>query len=186
VKTSDFSNAKTRGITAIRLDDDDQLVSSLLTEGNDELMLVTRGGSGLRVSEESIRPMGRATRGVTGVRLGKGDELAGLIPVRSEEEMFLLTEYGYGKRTQYDEFTQHNRATKGQIAYSVSDRTGEVVGFLSVRRDDDAMIITSQGQTIKFKVGSVPVQSRATMGVRVVDIERPDFVVGVARVENGD
>lgn len=186
VKTSDFSNAKTRGITAIRLDNDDRLVSSLLTGGGDELMFITRNGHGLRVSEDSIRPMGRATRGVTGVRLGKGDELAGVVAVRQDEKMFLLTEYGYGKRTNYDEFTQHNRATRGQIAYSSSDRTGEVVGVLSAREGDEAMIITSQGQTIKIRVQDVTVQSRATMGVRVVDINRPDFVVGVARAENGD
>jgi DNA gyrase subunit A len=181
VKTSDFSNAKTRGITAIRLDNDDRLVSSLLTGGGDELMFVTRKGQGLRVSETSIRAMGRATRGVAGVRLGKGDELAGVVTVRPDERMLLLTEYGYGKRTDYDEFTQHNRGTKGQIAYSASDRTGEVVGVLSVAEGDEAMIITSQGQTIKIRIQDVSIQSRATMGVRVVDINRPDFVVGVAR-----
>lgn len=186
VKTSDFSNAKTRGITAIRLDNDDRLVSSLLTGGDDELMFVTRKGQGLRVSETSIRAMGRATRGVAGVRLGKGDELAGVVTVRPDERMLLLTEYGYGKRTDYDEFTQHNRGTKGQIAYSASDRTGEVVGVLSVAQGDEAMIITSQGQTIKIRIQDVSIQSRATMGVRVVDINRPDFVVGVARAENGD
>ena len=186
VKTSDFSNAKTRGITAIRLDKDDRLVSSLLTGGGDELMFVTRKGQGLRVSETSIRAMGRATRGVAGVRLGKGDELAGVVTVRPDERMLLLTEYGYGKRTDYDDFTQHNRGTKGQIAYSASDRTGEVVGVLSVAQGDEAMIITSQGQTIKIRIQDVSIQSRATMGVRVVDINRPDFVVGVARAENGD
>lgn len=181
VRVSDFSNARTRGVVAIRLDEGDRVVAALLTSGRDELFLVTGHGQGLRMLEESVRGMGRASRGVTGIRLGKGDELAGVVVVSEEETMFLLTAGGYGKRTPYSDFTPHGRGTKGQKAYNVSERTGEVVSLLSVSDEDDIIVVTSQGSTLKIQIKDISQQSRSASGVRVVNIERPDFVIGVAR-----
>lgn len=186
VTTDQFSNARTRGVNAINLDDGDRLSKALLTTGKDDLFLLTRRGKGLRVTEESVRAMGRTSRGVTGIKLAQNDELAGVIVVTAGEEMFTVTEYGYGKRTRYDEFSPHGRGTGGQIAYGVNERTGEVVDVLSVSDDAEVMIITSQGQTIKLAAATITTQGRSASGVRVVDIKKPDFVVGIDRTANED
>ncbi len=181
VKVEDFRNARTRGITAINLDNQDTVIRALLTSGSDEVILVTRLGLGLRIQEETVRQMGRATRGVQGIRLGKEDELAGAVAVQADATMLLLTEFGYGKRCKFSELTPHGRATRGQTLYKTSDRTGEVVGVLPVGEGDEVMAITSQGNTLKLRVADIPIQTRVAGGVRLINIDRPDYVVGVAR-----
>lgn len=185
-RLSDFSNAKTRGITAIKLDENDRLIKALLTDGNGDVMLVTRRGSGLRIDEVSVRVMGRATRGVQGIRLTDADELAGVVAVTPVEQLLLVTEYGFGKRTRFEEFNPHGRGTRGQIAYSISEKTGELVGIVPIHETDEVVVITSQGSTVKLRVEQISVQSRGAMGVRVVNIERPDYVVGIGRAENDE
>ncbi|MFP4066149.1 MAG: DNA topoisomerase (ATP-hydrolyzing) subunit A [Spirochaetaceae bacterium] len=181
VKVSDFANARTRGIAAISLRAGDKLAEAMLTGGEDELVLVTRNGRGLRMDERSVRPMGRSSRGVQGMRLAGGDELAGAVSVAENKQMLLITQYGYGKRTDFHELTIHGRGTGGQRVYGVSERTGEVVGVQPVAEDDDLVVVTSQGTSIKLKVSQIPVQGRSAAGVRVVGIDRPDYVVGVGR-----
>ena len=181
VRSSEFSRAKTRGIAAISLQEGDAVITAMLTNGNNELFLVTRKGRGLRFSEDSVRPMGRPSRGVAGIRLAEGDELAGAVVVNHEERMVLVTQYGYGKRTPFNAFNPHGRGTRGQNAYSVNERTGEVVGVLSVKAEDELLAVTSQGSAIRTSIDDVSVQSRSAMGVRVVNIERPDYLVGVGR-----
>lgn len=181
VKTSQFSNARTRGIVAIRLDPGDGLVAAKLTSGKDEIVLVTRQGMALRFNEEAVRAMGRASRGVTGVRLSDKDELAGIALVRPEEQMLIITEFGFGKRTEYENFSPHGRGTKGQICYRTSEKTGEIIDVLTVSPKDDLVCITSQGNTIKVSLREISVLGKSAMGVRIVNIERPDVVVGVAR-----
>ena len=186
VTTDQFTNARTRGITAIKLDEADRLCVALLTGGDDDLFLVTRRGKGLRFHEDSVRAMGRPSRGVTGIKLSQNDELTGCVVVADGEQMLTVTEYGYGKRTDYDEFSPHGRGTGGQIAYGTNERTGELVDVVSVQPASQLMIVTSQGQTIKLQAGVIPIQSRSAMGVRVVNIGQPDFVVGLDRTAEGD
>jgi DNA gyrase subunit A len=182
VATSEFANAKTRGIVAIRLDQGDTLVRARLTSGNDEMVLVTRKGYALRFHEASVRAMGRATRGVQGIRLSDKDELAGVAMVGPGEQMLLVSEFGFGKRTEYDNFSPHGRGTRGQICYRVTEKTGEVVGVLSVSSRDDLVCITSQGNTLKLSLSGVSTLGKTAMGVRIVNIVKPDVVVGIARV----
>ncbi len=184
VKTHDFRNARTRGIIALKLDDGDRLITAVLTNGQNEVVLVSRNGNALRFHEDQVRAMGRASRGVTGIRLQNDDELAGILRVEDEEMMLLLSENGLGKRVDYDNFSPHGRATRGQIAYKKSDRSGEIVGVLSVLEDDDLVCITSQGNTIKLQVADVPIQGKTAQGVNIVTITAPDVVVDVARVMN--
>ncbi len=184
-----FKRAKRRGIIAIKLDQNDVLACAMLTEGQDEGIIVTRSGNALRFNEENVRAMGRATRGVRGIRLRNTDEVIGLLTITENEQMFLISEFGYGKRIEYEKFTQHNRGTKGQIAYRTSDKTGELIGALSVKEEDYLVCITSQGKTIKLKLNEIPVLGKSAFGVRIVRIEKPDFLIGVARVvkeEAGD
>jgi DNA gyrase subunit A len=186
VAISDFTHARTRGIRAIRLDQGDSLVTALLTSGEDEVVFVTRKGIALRFSEDSVRIMGRATHGVRGIRLSDKDELAGVAMVRQGEQMLLVSEFGYGKRTEYDNFSPHNRGTKGQICYRATEKTGEVIGVLSVSDRDDLVCITSQGNTVKLRLAEVSTHGKTAVGVHIVNITPPDVVVGVARVVKED
>ena len=201
VQTSEFANAKTRGVIAIKLDEGDKLVSTILTKGNDEIVLVSRQGKALRTNEEQIRAMGRSSRGVTGMKLSKGDELTGMLlvdtgqvsgsnkskPPKKVEKMLILSEYGYGKRVDFSEFSSHRRGTGGQKIYTVSEKTGEIAGCVNVLEDEDIMCITSQGKSIKLKVKEIRVMGRAAQGVRILSINKPDFVIGLDRiVKEGD
>ncbi|HUW39887.1 MAG TPA: DNA topoisomerase (ATP-hydrolyzing) subunit A [Rectinemataceae bacterium] len=186
VATSDFTNAKTRGIIAINLDDGDRLVSACLTSGTDEVVLVTRKGQALRMTEEDVRVMGRASRGVTGIKLENDDELTAMLRVSAEERMLVLSEYGFGKRVEFDNFSTHGRATRGQIIYTPEERTGELVGAITVSDADSVVVITSQGKTLKIAAASVSIQGKGAKGVRILNIDRPDFVVGLDRLVGED
>ncbi|MCL2443829.1 MAG: DNA gyrase subunit A, partial [Treponema sp.] len=189
VKTSEFVNAKTRGIVAINLDEGDKLVSALLTAGKDEVVLISRRGQALRTHEDNVRAMGRSSRGVTGMKLSKGDELAGMIRVDTNsdgEKMLIISEFGYGKRVDFSEFSSHGRGTGGQRIYTVAEKTGEIVGCVSVLEDEDIMCITSQGKSIKMKVSDIRIMGRSAQGVRLLSIDKPDFVIGLDRIVKDD
>jgi DNA gyrase subunit A len=186
VKTTDFRNAKTRGIIAIKLDDGDKLISSILTSGTDQIMLITRQGQALRTSEQEIRPLGRSSRGVTGIRLSKGDELAGALRVEPNRQMLIMTECGYGKRVEFSEFSPHGRATGGQKVYTLNDKTGEIVGLITVSDEDEVVCITSQGKTLRVKSNAISLMGRAAQGVRILNIDRPDILIGLDTVANDE
>ena len=179
VTTDNFANAKTRGIIAIKLDEGDKLVSAILTGGKDEIMLITRRGQALRTSEEDIRSQGRSSRGVTGIKLSSEDELTGALRVTENQKMLVMTENGYGKRVEFSEFSAHGRGTGGQRIYTLSEKTGEVVGLLTVFDDDEVVCITGQGKTIRISVDSVGTMGRSAQGVRILDIESPDMLIGL-------
>ncbi|MBN2531724.1 MAG: DNA gyrase subunit A [Spirochaetales bacterium] len=183
VDLSAFSNAKKRGVIAINLDTQDKLISAKLTTGNDEIVLVTRKGNALRFHEQAVRAIGRASRGVAGIRISKEDELIGVLPVIENEDMFVVSEFGYGKRIEYNNFTPHNRGTHGQICYKATEKSGEIAGILSVKKQDDIVCITSKGHTLKVRVKEIPVLGKSARGVRIVVIDKPDIVIGVARAE---
>lgn len=186
VKTSDFSNAKTRGIIAIKLDEGDVLVKALLTHGTDEIVLISRKAQALRTQESQVRAMGRSSRGVCGMKLGSDDELAGVLRVDDNEKMLILSEYGYGKRVEFSEFTPHGRGTGGQRIYTLGDKTGEIVSCVTVCPGDEIVCITSQGKSIKLQADEISIMGRSAQGVRIVNINRPDFVIGVDRVARED
>lgn len=182
VTTSDFQNAKTRGIIAIKLDEGDKLISSILTGGSDEIMLITRQGQALRMQEKDIRPLGRASRGVTGIRLSSGDELAGALRIDDQSRMLIMTEWGYGKRVNFSEFTPHGRATGGQRIYTIGEKTGEIVGLITVTDEDEVVCITSQGKTLRVAANTISLMGRAAQGVRILNIDKPDMLIGIDSV----
>ena len=189
VKTTEFANAKTRGVIAIKLKDGDKIVSSILTGGKDDLMLVTRRGQSLRMTEEDVRPMGRASAGVTGIRLSSGDELAAAIRVQADMQALIITEKGVGKRVDFSEFSNHGRGTGGQRIFGNTDEKGEIIGALTIAESDEIVCMTSQGKTLRVKAADISKQGRASSGTRVIVIESPDYVVGfdrVAKEENAD
>lgn len=186
VTTASFANARAHGIIAIKLDTGDTLISALLTTGENDIICISRGGFALRFHEEQVRSVGRTSRGVQGIKLQKGDEMAGILRVEEEAQILLVTEFGFGKRVKYEHFNVHSRATKGQIIYKGLDKTGEVVTALSVKETDEVVCITSQGIVLKLQLVEIPSQGKTASGVRVVNINKPDFLVGVARVVNED
>jgi DNA gyrase subunit A len=123
MSTHQFRNARQKGIIGINLEED-RLVSAKLTHGDDDLILVTQNGRGLRYKESEVRPTGRGAKGVRGISLKSDDKLVAAIPVKEEETLLILSINGYGKRMQADELTPHGRGTQGQTVYKVSDKTG--------------------------------------------------------------
>jgi DNA gyrase subunit A len=186
VATSAFQNAKTKGIRAIEIREDDRLISAILTRGNDDILVVSKSGIGLRYNETSIRAMGRGAMGVIGMRVQSGDEVAGIMRAEEGKMMLLITTQGYGKRVDYQLFKPHGRSTKGQIAYGINEKTGQIAGVLSVAEGDELMCITSKGNTVKVGVNEISTQGRSSMGVKVVNVAEGDYVISLASVTPED
>ncbi|MBB6482329.1 DNA gyrase subunit A [Spirochaeta isovalerica] len=185
VSTYAFRNAKTRGIAAIILDEGDKLIKAELTTGDDDVMLFTRNGKGLRFHEESVRAMGRQTHGVRGIKLSDDDDILVGVSIKKEnEQIFMLSEYGFGKRTEFDDFNPHGRGTQGQKAYNVTDKTGKLISAITVNDTDSLVCMTSQGKTIKLSLANVSILGRNALGVKIVNVAEDDSLVGVARAEN--
>ncbi|MFA6857210.1 MAG: DNA gyrase C-terminal beta-propeller domain-containing protein, partial [Treponema sp.] len=183
---SDFSNAKAKGIIAIKLDEGDKLICAILTQGKDDVFLISRRGKALRISEEDVRAMGRASRGTKGMKLAEGDEISAAVRVEKDKGIMLVTEKGYGKRITVDDFKPHGRGTGGQRCYGNTEERGEIIGALSVAENDEVLCITSQGKTLRVAVNTIKEQGAGSSGVTLVKIESPDYLVGVDRVAEED
>ncbi|TFG81363.1 MAG: DNA topoisomerase (ATP-hydrolyzing) subunit A, partial [Spirochaetales bacterium] len=185
VATKVFANAKTRGIIAINLDENDQLVSACKTGGHDGVVLITKRGQALRILESAVRVMGRNSRGVRGIFLKTPeDELCAMLRVAPDEQMLLISEQGHGKRIGYDNFNEHGRGTGGQKIYD--PEYGELVCAVSIKESDDVVVMTSLGKTLKITAAGVRLCGKSARGVRIVNIDPPDFVVGMDRIAKED
>lgn len=182
VQTSEFSNAKTRGIIGLKLRDGDKLISAISTDGESEVLLVTRRGKALRFSEKDVRSMGRASSGIKGMKLSEGDEIAGVVKVIDGKKVLLLTEKGYGKRVRFEDFNPHGRGTGGQRIFGNIEERGEIIGVLTVKDEDEIVCMTSQGKTLRVNVNTINVQGTSSTGVKVVKITAPDYLVGLDAV----
>ena len=182
----EFANAKVRGIGAIKLDQGDRLVSTILTKGNDELVLISRRGKALRIKETDVRQMGRTGHGNKGLKLGEGDELSAAIRVEESSSILVLTEKGYGKRARFEDYKVHGRGTGGQRVFGNVDNKGEIIGALSVSDNDEIVCMTGQGKTLRIKVSAINIQGPASSGVSVVKVDDPDYLVGLDKIVNED
>ena len=182
VQTSEFSNAKTRGIIGLKLKSDDKLVSAIPTDGKSEVLIVTRRGKALRFNEDAVRCMGRASGGICGMKLAEGDEISGVVKVTEGENVLLLTEKGYGKRVRFEDFNPHGRGTGGQRIFGNIEERGEIIGVLNVKESDEIVCMTSQGKTLRVTASTINEQGTGSTGVKVVKISEPDFVVGLDKV----
>ena len=186
VQTSEFANAKTRGIIGLKLKDGDKLISAIPTDGKSEVLLVTRRGKALRFSENTVREMGRASCGIRGMKLSEGDEISGAIQVKEGETILLLTEKGYGKRVRFEDFNPHGRGTGGQKIFGKTEERGEIIGLLTVKDDDEVVCMTSQGKTLRVLANTINQQGTGSTGVKVVKVSEPDFLVGLDKVPGED
>ncbi|MYB05688.1 MAG: DNA gyrase subunit A [Gemmatimonadetes bacterium] len=184
---SAYGNVRAMGIYAIKFREGDELIDVRITDGTNEVVLATRRGKAIRFHESDVRPMGRHTEGVMGIRLGRGDEVVGMVVVtRPDETLLSATEYGMGKRSQIRDYRLQQRGGQGVINLKLSKKTDRVVAVRAVTCDDQLMVITRNGVVNRQPVSDMRVIGRAAQGVRLVNLDRGDTVVDVARVVGDD
>jgi DNA gyrase subunit A len=186
---ADFSNVRKGGIIAIQIEQEDELIDALLTNGMDEVVLITRQGISIRFHEGDVRDMGRNAVGVWGIRPDAGDEVVGIAKVIPDAQLLVAGSNGIGKRTGFDEYRVQSRGGKGIITMKTGERTGDVVGALTVRDSDELMLITTGGQMVRIRVSEVRETGRNTMGVKLIDLRESETLQDIAPVvsqEEGD
>ncbi len=184
---SEFSRPRSNGIIAIGLDENDYLIGVALTEGKHDVMLFSDNGKAMRFDENDVRSTGRTARGVRGMKLGAGQRVISMLVADSEELTVLTaTENGFGKRTPINEYTRHNRGTLGMIAIKTSKRNGKVVAAKLVNHDDEIMLITTGGVLIRTRIKEVREMSRATQGVKLINLDKGEKLAGLERVVETD
>lgn len=177
-----FGNPRAAGIIAATVDEDDRVIAAILTSGDDELLLVTRRGKSIRFMEKDVRPMGRTARGVKGIRLGTKDRVVTMEKVEEDHTLLVVSKTGYGKRTDFDQYNAQKRGGGGVITLRTGGKIGTLVGAGSFRDGDELMLISSIGKMIRMAVDEIRVIGRATKGVRLIDLDEGDELVGLARV----
>ena len=175
-----INTARKSGIRALGLDEGDELISVDVTDGRQDVMLLTHDGMGIRFHESDVRCMGRDAVGVRGIKLKDGDYLVGGEIVQPDKLLFSVTENGYGKRTNPDEFSAQNRGGQGVKAYQCTAKTGNVAAVAMVAENEDLMMISDDGTIIRTGAGGVSVISRATQGVKVMTVAEGVKVIGLA------
>ncbi|NLW06526.1 MAG: DNA gyrase subunit A [Clostridia bacterium] len=178
---SEYNTSRRDGLIAINLENDDELIGVVRTEGDDEVILATRQGKAIRFSEKEVRSTGRSTRGVKGIALEGDNEVVGMSRVRAGAELLVVSENGFGKRTPLEEYRTQGRGGKGIITMNVTERTGPVVAVAVVFEEDELMLISAEGILIRIEVKDISRQSRNTQGVTLMRMDN-DRVVAMARV----
>ncbi len=179
---SAFSHPRRGGIVAISLDEGDELINARVTDGNAQIILAKRQGKAIRFHESKVRPMGRSARGVVGVTLEQDDYVVEMVALKEARALVVVTENGYGKRSDLADYRVTSRGGKGIITVRNTARNGPTVSVKPVRDDDELMIITKNGLVIRMQVRGISLMGRATQGVKLINLDRGDKVVGVARV----
>ena len=178
----DFRNYRKDGIIAIKLDEGNELIDVRLTSGSDDVVLITKSGLSLRFNEEQARSQGRATSGVFGIRPRGEDCVIGLALVSDEQKLLVASENGIGKRTSFDDYRQQSRGGKGVITMKCTEKTGQVVGAAAVAGDDELMLMTTGGQSIRIRVSDVRETGRNAQGVKLVTLNEEEKLQDIAPV----
>ncbi|MBQ9924884.1 MAG: DNA gyrase subunit A [Clostridia bacterium] len=178
-----LQTARKAGIRAIGLEEDDALVSVLITDGDDHIVIATANGSAIRFHENEVRPMGREAFGVRGIKLREGDWVVGADKQSAGEFLLTVTEKGYGKLTPTEEYTAHHRASSGMTAHNLTEKTGKLVAIRVVNFEDDLLVMTSEGVVIRMAAGSIRICGRASQGVILVKVGEGGHVIDVALTE---
>lgn len=185
-KTSlaEFDKPRRGGIKAIGIEDNDELVNVVLTDGNKTILLATEQGSAVHFKETDVRPMGRTAYGVRGIKLRGDDKIIGMVATGEDKTILTVTENGYGKRTAANEYRIANRGGLGVTNIKITDKNGKVVAIKTVTDKDSLMLITQKGIVIRIPSQSISVIGRATQGVRIMKLEQDDKLVAVATIIN--
>jgi DNA gyrase subunit A len=179
---SAYSNIRVNGVRAIKLDEDDELIATRLSDGAQMIMIATANGQACRFDETEVRPMGRVTRGVIGIRLRKGDQVVSMAVVRDEGNLLTITENGFGKRSPIKDYRKTHRGSKGVRTIITNERNGNVLWVKEVEESDEIMLTSREGMIVRIPVQGIRVQGRNTMGVRVMRLNEDDYIVSVSKV----
>jgi len=179
---SDYANVRKGGIIAIQIEKEDRLIDAKLTSGNNEIVLITKEGMSLRFHEEQLRDQGRNTVGVWGIRPDKKDHVVAIAIVDPNAMLLVAGENGIGKRTPFDDYRRQSRGGKGIITMKTGEKTGNVVGALTVTDKDELMLITTKGQMVRTRVKEIRVVGRNTMGVKLMDLRGSEKLQAIAPV----
>jgi DNA gyrase subunit A len=177
-----YSRPRAGGIIAVNLREEDELIAARITDGTMNVFLGSAGGKAIRFHESDVRPTGRAASGVRGMTVDPGDRLVSMEVLSHGQTLFAVTENGFGKRTSIDEYPVHNRGGKGVISIKTSQRNGNVVAIMGVQEEDDVMLMTNIGKVIRTRIREISVISRNTQGVKLMDVDTGERVVGAARL----
>ncbi len=181
---SAYGNPRATGINAINIEQGDELIDVLVTDGGNDIVLATSHGMSIRFSERDTREMGRTTAGVRGIQLSGDDHVIGMVVIRREATLLVVSENGMGKRSKVSDYRVQRRGGKGIITLKRTQKTGSIIALKEVLAEDGLMMITRHGVIIRVPVDGIRVIGRNTQGVKVMNLDAGDTVVDVARVEN--
>ncbi len=177
-----YGHPRAGGIIAATVDQGDRLIGATLTEGDDDMLLITRNGKSIRFKEKDARAMGRTARGVKGIRLSGADKVVAMEKVVADQTLLVVSENGYGKRTSFDQYRAQLRGGGGVITLRTTKKIGSLVGAASTRDGDELMLISAEGKMIRMPIDGIRVIGRATQGVRLIDLGEDDHLVSLAKV----
>ena len=183
---AEFSNIRQNGLKALNLREEDELINVFLTDGNTDVIIGTKYGYSVRFNEAVVRNMGRSATGVRGVNLREGDKVVGASVVTNQDEVLIITEKGYGKRTMASEYPTKGRGGKGIKTANITEKNGPLAGLLTVKGDEDLMIITDTGVMIRTNVGNISQTGRSTQGVKVMRLDQDAKIVTFTTVQPDD
>ncbi|WP_196138258.1 DNA gyrase subunit A [Aliikangiella sp. G2MR2-5] len=178
-----FSRPRSNGIIALRLDDGDELIGTVVTNGQDELMLFSDAGKVIRFHEENVREMGRTARGVRGMRISEEQEVIALVRADENSQILTVTENGYGKRTCMSEHPVRGRGGQGVISIQLSERNGKAISAVRVADGDEIMLISKGGTLVRTRVDEIRTMGRNTQGVRLIRLQEGETLVGLQRID---
>lgn len=176
-----FTNIRKNGIIAINLREDDELISVKMTDGNRELILVTKKGLAIRFKEDDVREMGRNATGVKAITLNDNDNVVAVELVEKDKYLLVISEKGFGKRTSLDEYKTQNRGGKGLLTYNIREKTGDIISAKVIYENDEIMMISQRGTIIRLNTNDISIMGRNTQGVTLMRTEEDDKVVAVAK-----
>ncbi|SOC10574.1 DNA gyrase subunit A [Pseudobutyrivibrio ruminis] len=185
-KITEYENIRKNGLTAITLRDDDMLIEVKLTDGDEDVIMVTKYGQAIRFSETEVRPTGRATMGVIGMNLAADDMIIGMQLISQGESLMTVSENGLGKCTLMTEFNTIHRGGKGVKCYKITEKTGNLIGAKAVEKDDEVMLINDAGTIIRINVAGTALLSRITSGVKLIDLKENTKLISIAKVRKSD
>lgn len=180
----EYDSIRKGGLLGVTLRENDELIDVKLTDGNQDIMLVTRNGMSIRFGETDVRPIGRVSQGVKGIKLDDEDYVIGMEVCIENVDLLVVTENGFGKRTELDEYRDQTRGGKGVLTYKVTEKTGQIAGMKLVSIQDEIILISSDGTIIRLNVNDISVLGRATQGVTLMRMKEGINVVTVARIIN--
>ncbi len=178
-----FSRPRSNGIIALRLDDKDELIGTVITDGEDHLMLFSDAGKVIRFHEENVREMGRTARGVRGMRIAEEQKVIALVRADEDSQILTVTENGYGKRTDMNEHPLRGRGGQGVISITSSERNGKAISAVRVKDGDEIMLISKGGTLVRTRVNEIRIMGRNTQGVRLIRLQEDETLVGLQRID---